>query len=302
MGKSCGLMRNKFYREENEVLRFRRENFCFLRTSFSYCLCDENKKNNMIAFIILLATIAFGFYFFLKMNNVTQATDEMSFPVDKSLLNEYVLFYQKLDEEGKIQFEDDVKFFLSRTRITGVDTEVEELDRMLIASAAVIPIFHFKKWRYYNLREVLLYSDAINHKFESKGNADRNILGMVGEGVYNNMMFLSKSSLRNGFSNKTDKHNTAIHEFVHLIDKADGDTDGIPDLLLDKKYIIPWINLIHDNMQQIAKGPSDIDPYAFTNKAEFFAVVSEYFFERPELLEEKHPQLYKMLAEMFEVE
>jgi MtfA peptidase len=53
---------------------------------------------------------------------------------------------------------------------------------------------------------------------------------------------------------------------------------------------------------QIAKGKSDIDNYAFTNKAEFFAVVSEYFFERPELLEEKHPELYKMLAEMFEID
>ena len=116
------------------------------------------------------------------------------------------------------------------------------------------------------------------------------------------MMFLSRASLRQGFSNVTDKHNTAIHEFVHLIDKADGDTDGIPDLLLDKKYVMPWINMIHENMQQIVKGKSDIDSYAFTNKAEFFAVVSEYFFERPELLEKKHPALYKMLAEMFEVE
>lgn len=255
-----------------------------------------------VAFIIFIAIALYAFYFFTKRNKVENNNDNKEFVIDKDLLEQHVLFYKKLDEEGRKQFEDDIQFFLSHTRINGVDTTVEELDRLLIASAAVIPIFHFKKWRYHNLREVLLYSDSINHNFESKGNADRNILGMVGEGVYNNMMFLSRSSLRNGFSNKTDKHNTAIHEFVHLIDKADGDTDGIPDLLLDKKYVMPWINMIHDNMQQIAKGKSDIDSYAFTNKAEFFAVVAEYFFERPALLEEKHPQLYKMMAEMFEVE
>ncbi len=252
-----------------------------------------------IAIIIFIAVALYAWYFFTRKNKI--ASDKTAASINKDLLTLHVAFYTKLDDAAKQQFEEDLQFFLSHTRITGVDTEVEELDRLLIASAAVIPIFYFKKWRYYNLKEVLLYSDSINHNFESKGNADRNILGMVGEGVYNNMMFLSKASLRQGFSNTSDKHNTAIHEFVHLIDKADGDTDGIPDLLLDKQYIMPWVNMIHDNMQQIAKGRSDIDSYAFTNKAEFFAVVSEYFFERPELLQEKHPALYKMLAEMFEV-
>jgi len=253
-----------------------------------------------IAFFIFIAIALYALYFFTQKNKVVKIdAHKVS---DKQLLEENVLFYKHLDEQGKKQFEDDINFFLSHTLITGVDTKVEELDRLLIASAASIPIFHFKKWRYYNLQEVLLYSDAINHNFESKGNADRNILGMVGDGVYNNMMFLSKASLREGFSNHTDKHNTGIHEFVHLIDKSDGDTDGVPELLLDKKYVLPWLDLIHDNMQEIAKGESDIDSYAYTNKAEFFAVVSEYFFERPHLLEEKHPQLYKMLAAMFEVE
>lgn len=242
----------------------------------------------------------YALYFFTRQNKVNKGGAHQ--PIDQALLLENVLFYKNLDEEGRKQFENDINFFLGNTRITGVDTAIEELDKLLIASAAVIPIFHFKKWRYYNLREVLLYSDAINMNFESKGNADRNILGMVGSGVYNNMMFLSRASLRQGFSNTSDKHNTAIHEFVHLIDKADGDTDGIPELLLDKQYVIPWIDMIHENMQQIAKGRSDIDSYAFTNKAEFFAVAAEYFFEKPELMEEKHPALYKLMAEMFETQ
>ncbi|MFT3980364.1 MAG: zinc-dependent peptidase [Ferruginibacter sp.] len=257
---------------------------------------------DIIAFILLVCIVLYAIYFFSTKNKVSLSAAEKETVINKKLLMENVLFYSNLNDEDKQQFEDDMAYFLTHTKITGVDTDVEDMDRMLIAAAAVIPVFHFKKWRYHNLKEVLLYSDAINMQFESKGNADRNILGMVGSGVYNNMMFLSKQSLRAGFSNTSDKHNTAIHEFVHLIDKADGETDGIPELLMDKQYVIPWMNLIHENMQAIAKGKSDIDPYAYTNKAEFFAVASEYFFERPHLLEENHPQLYKMLAEMFEVE
>ena len=147
----------------------------------------------------------------------------------------------------------------------------------------------------------MFYADAINMQFESKGNADRNILGLVGTGPFEGSMLLSKFALRQGFNNQSDKRNTAIHEFVHLIDKSDGETDGIPDLLLDKQYVLPWLELMHKKMQQISQGKSDIDSYGLTNKAEFFAVVAEYFFERPALLEEKHPILFKMLCDMFEV-
>ena len=255
----------------------------------------------MIPLLLLIAIAIFiVYYFFGARSKKTVNADVEEF--DPGLLKENVLFYTRLSPEAKIQFEEDVRYFLSHTRITGVDTPVDKLDKLLVASAAVIPIFYFTKWKYHNLREVLLYADAINMQFESKGNADRNILGLVGTGPFEGSMLLSKSALRQGFSNQSDKRNTAIHEFVHLIDKSDGETDGIPDILLDKQFILPWLELMHKKMQQISQGKSDIDSYGLTNKAEFFAVVAEYFFERPALLEEKHPVLYKMLCEMFEVE
>ena len=58
-------------------------------------------------------------------------------------------------------------------------------------------------------------------------------------------MILSRKALHYGFSNKTDKGNTAIHEFIHLLDKADGVIDGIPAALLDKQYTIPYLQLVH---------------------------------------------------------
>jgi len=105
--------------------------------------------------------------------------------------------------------------------------------------------------------------------------------------------------LKYGFKNESDKKNTAIHEFVHLIDMTDGSTDGIPSLLLEKQYSIPWIDLINKKIDEIYDGESDINPYGGTNRAEFFSVVSEYFFERPKLLERNHPELYDLLKRVF---
>jgi len=253
----------------------------------------------MIPFMLLIAIAVAAAWFFSGQGKKMHSTNE-PVRINTALLEQHILFYTKLSAEEKRQFENDVKGFLEEVKITGVDTIVEELDKHLIAAAAIIPIFYFKQWKYRNLQEVLLYSDAINMDFESAGNADRNILGMVGTGSYEGMMLLSKHALQQGFDNKTDKQNTAIHEFVHLVDKMDGNTDGIPNVLLDKQYVLPWINMIQEQMHQIAKGKSDINPYATMNKAEFLAVVAEYFFERPALLENKHPKLYGMLKEMFD--
>ena len=217
----------------------------------------------------------------------------------KALLSTHVEFYKELGSEDKLLFEKKVQQFLSRIRITGIKTDAEELDKVLVAASAIIPIFKFPDWEYINLNEVLLYPDSFSEDFELEGSG-RNMLGLVGTGPYQNIMILSKHELRNGFTNKTNKKNTAIHEFVHLIDKTDGETDGIPEVILSKQYIIPWLELVQKKIKQITEEESDINPYGATNQAEFFAVVSEYFFERPDLLESKHPELFRMLTTIFQ--
>jgi Mlc titration factor MtfA (ptsG expression regulator) len=212
---------------------------------------------------------------------------------------ETILFYQRLSMADKARFLKKVNSFLQTVVITAVNTTVTDEDKILVAASAVIPMFAFDGWEYPQLEEVLLYNDHFNMGFETEGNEDRNIMGLVGTGAYKNKMLLSKPALEEGFNNKTDKNNTAIHEFVHLIDAADGDTDGIPQILMDKKYVLPWMNLIHDEMEKMKDNLSDINPYGYTNKSEFFAVAAEYFFERPDLFEEKHPDMYKMMQQIF---
>lgn len=220
-------------------------------------------------------------------------------PTFKAILAEKVSFYQSLNASDKTAFEKRMVQFLGRIRITGINTVVDDTDKVLVAASAIIPIFAFKNWEYNNLNEVLLYPDSFNEEFELETGKDRPVLGMVGNGPMQYVMILSQPSLRHGFINKTDKNNTAIHEFVHLIDKTDGDVDGVPENLLSKQYILPWINMMHQMVKEIIAGKSDINPYGATTQAEFFAVASEYFFERPDLLQYKHPELYNLLEKIF---
>ena len=219
----------------------------------------------------------------------------------RSILEQHVEFYNNLTEESKVEFENRMWHFLNTTTISGVNTTVEDLDRVLIAASAIIPIFAFKDWEYVNLNTVLLYPDSFDEEFNQAGEG-RTTLGVVGEGAYQNLMVLSQHELRQGFINKTGKNNTAIHEFVHLLDKTDGAVDGVPEFMLSKKYMEPWLKLIHRKINEIRQNDSDINPYGATNEAEFFAVVSEYFFERPDLLQEKHPGLSEILTQIFRQE
>ena len=217
---------------------------------------------------------------------------------DKKLLENNVAFYAELDKEKKNIFEEKLTRFLGSVKIEGIGTEVSALDRILVGASAVIPILGFNEWEYRNLGTVLLYPDTFNKDFQFT-EGDRNILGMVGDGYMNGQMILSQSALRHGFSKSAGNENTGIHEFVHLIDKSDGATDGVPQYFIQHDYTIPWVKMMHQEIRKIEDNQSDINPYAITNEAEFFAVTSEYFFENPERMKDKHPALYDSLSKIF---
>jgi len=220
-------------------------------------------------------------------------------PTTHDYLLEHVKFYQDLATDKQRAFDERVRDFLARTTVTGVGADITDTDKVLVAASAIIPIFSFPDWRYNNISEVLLYEGTFDREYHTKGDG-RDVLGMVGNGAMQGQMILSLPALRMGFSNANDGQNTGIHEFVHLLDKADGATDGVPEYLLPKEHIQPWIKYMHQNIQAMRESrDKDINIYGATNEAEFFAVISEYFFERPEQLKEKHPELYGLLNEMF---
>jgi len=225
--------------------------------------------------------------------------DMIAWPEDyRDILNDYVSFYANLDEEGKKRFEDKFEKFLLATKITGANANIEGLDTVLIGAAAVIPVYYITDWEYVNLKEVLVYPGNFNTEFEQEG-SERMISGMVGTGHLQNVMILSKWELRQGFINSQSNRNTALHEFIHLVDKMDGTLDGVPELLLERKYITQWKQLLEQTMMEVRNGQSDIDAYAATSPVECFAVISEYFFEQPEAFQANHPELNTLLQRIF---
>ena len=180
----------------------------------------------------------------------------------------------------------------------GIDTEIDDEIRLLVATSAIIPTFAFPAFNYPHLSEVLIYPASFNHQFEGKGEnkRDENIEGMVGNRYMEHSLLLSKPALLAGFNGRSGENNVGIHEFVHLLDREDGETDGVPERLMEHKYVIPWLRQIKGETARIETGKSDINPYAITNNAEFLAVVSEYFFNDPEDFQERHPDLYSFLS------
>ncbi|MFZ6010700.1 MAG: zinc-dependent peptidase [Bacteroidota bacterium] len=236
--------------------------------------------------------------YFLKLKKRKEQAP-IEFPVSwRRILEQKVLFYHNLPPENKRRFEKDVSRFLKKVRITGVNTEVDITDKLLVASSAAIPVFGFPDWDYTFLDEVLLYPGAFDSNY-SINSKEETITGMVGSGAMEGKMILSKPSLHLGFDNETDKQNVGVHEFIHLLDKEDGSVDGIPATLLDKKFSIPWLKLIREKTEAIHQGEKDINPYGATHEREFFAVAGEYFFERPQLLQKEHPELYSLLSKAF---
>ncbi len=252
-------------------------------------------KEYLTIAILLSALIYAWWRLFFKKDK----KERLLFPEEwRSYLLTNVLYYTELSIDDRDLFEQRVLHFLKEIRIIGVDVELEEKDKLLVGVSGIIPIFRFPNWQYRNLSEVLLYKDKFNVDYQTEGD-QRNILGMVGSGHMNRIMILSKPALHNGFENHESPNNVGIHEFVHLLDKSDGSTDGVPEVFLQNPYIIPWVKRMQLEINEMQENISDLNPYGATNEAEFFSVASEYFFKRPDLFENTHPELYRMMKKIY---
>jgi len=250
------------------------------------------------AIIIILAVIILGalfLYLIFRKESIDNSSFEQRW---RETLIKEVDFYKHLIPSERVRFEVDIVKFFSKTRITGVDTIINDKDRLLVACSAVIPLFGYPGSSFDNISEVLIYKGTFNHDYETKGK-NRHILGMVGDGVMNRHMIISKKALVNGYNREHSAMNTGIHEFVHLLDKADGETDGVPKFVLQSKEVQPWLEVVHGEIDNILAGNSIIRPYGATNEAEFFSVASEYFFMQPKILLENHPELYGKLVKIY---
>ncbi|TPE43287.1 zinc-dependent peptidase [Pontibacter mangrovi] len=256
-----------------------------------------------LAFILFVALVAYFFYrWATRQKRHRRQVLHAEFPAAwRKILQDRVGFYHTLKtEEEKRRFEKMLQLFLSEKRITGIDVEVDDLTKVLVASSAIIPIFGFRDWEYRHLGEVLVFPGSIKKYKDEKSEAVSEVLGRVNPFQNDHYVTLSKPALERGFNDMADRKNVGIHEFAHMLDQADGEIDGTPAAYLPEELVQPWQELMYRKIKKIRQGKSDIDVYGATSEAEFFAVVTEYFFEKPDQLAEKHPELYKLLTQVFD--
>ncbi len=209
----------------------------------------------------------------------------------------FVPFYAALNDENQTRFREKMLSFLHRINFIPIDFTLVDNDYLFVASSAVMPIFHLDNWMYPSLRNVVLHNRALGTFEDHEGN-ELYTAGLVNFNTAPDTVHLSRPVLWNDFHCDTAS-NVALHEFMHVIDSQDKQMDGVPGLLIDKKYIEPWIKLMLTEMKGVLDEKSNIDSYAGESRAEFLATVCEYYFKQPAEFRIQHPDMCDMMDKVF---
>ncbi len=212
--------------------------------------------------------------------------------LDRALAKD-VAFYRGLNPKDREHFQRLIRLFLEEVPVIGVETPIDDQVRILVAASAVIPVFGFPNWRY-RLSSVLVYPGPLSASITGMEGGER-ILGQAQ--TDSGRVLLSKPDLIAGFQNPVDRRNVGMHEFAHMIDAADGSVDGTPPVPPEEWE--GWQQLMEEVLQDPEQAHVLMDPYGFTNKAEFFACLTESFFETPVRLKEKNPVLFDYLKKFY---
>lgn len=178
--------------------------------------------------------------------------------------------------------------------------------RVLIAAQAALLLLNRAAGYFENLRQILLYPGAFVVERSEAGAAGlthETRRALSGESWQQGQVLLSWDDVLSGAADPDDGHNVVIHEFAHQLDQERGHANGAPWLGRREAYAT-WAKVLGREFEalqlRLAQGLSGvIHPYAASNPAEFFAVVSEHFFEQPAALSTAHPALYAEFARLY---
>jgi Mlc titration factor MtfA (ptsG expression regulator) len=215
-------------------------------------------------------------------------------------LESCVAFYRRLDDAGKRRFERDVRFFMAEQRIYGErGAAVPDDAKLLVAASAAMLGHGMPTWEWPSVRDIVVYPGSFNEDYETSGH-DRPITGMV---HHQGPILFSGPELVHAFCTERDGANVGLHEMAHVMDFTDGRADGVP---AGAEWVAtaPWIEVVADRLRRVRRGQlrQVLRSYGGKNEAELFAVAVEAFFERPDTLATRDPQLFEMLAEYFNLD
>ncbi|RVU86314.1 zinc-dependent peptidase [Leucothrix sargassi] len=256
--------------------------------------------------IILAAIAAFAW----PAYKLKRAVEE-PFPAEwRKILRKNFPVYRLLPTDLQLQLKKMIKQFIHEKSFTGcAGQEITDEVKVTIAASACILLLNRDNDTYPGLHYIFVYPSAFVAK-RSTVNAEGLVIekpkGLLGESWTNGKVILSWEDVLRGNRNFTDGSNVAIHEFAHQLDHESGATNGAP-FLGGGERSKHWATVFTDEfraLQQAAYRGDEtvIDYYGASEPAEFFAVVTETFFEKPREMRSKHPCLFKQLQGYYKVD
>ena len=221
-----------------------------------------------------------------------------------TILKRNVPYYAFVSPDQRDRLRDDLRIFIAEKQWVGCNgLEVTDEMRVTIAAQACLLLLGIEaNYHYDRIKSLLIYPRAYRQPAEMQRgtlvvNSDRMLLG---EAWHRSPIVLSWSDVLAGSADPHDGHNVVFHEFAHHLDGLDGSTDGTPPLESRQQYR-DWDHVMADEYQRLVDAarsgtPSLLSYYGATNRAEFFAVATEVFFELGRELKREQPELYAALG------
>jgi MtfA peptidase len=225
----------------------------------------------------------------------------------REIIERNFALYAHLSEADRAELCGHVQVFLAEKSFEGCGgLELSDEIRVTVAAQACLLLLHREAHYYPGLRSILVYPHAYvapTTEIAPGGIVVEGSSARLGESWVRGVVVLSWDDVISGARERASGHNVVLHEFAHQLDQEDGRADGAP-ILEHRGLYTAWARVLSTEFDQLRRDAArgrrnDIDPYGATNAAEFFAVLTEEFFEHPATLKRRHPELYAELETFY---
>lgn len=213
-----------------------------------------------------------------------------------------------LAEREHLQFL--IKLFLADKKFYGcAGQEIDDDIRVTVAAQACLLLLNQDRLPYPDLDAILVYPStfvATREVANELGLVSTDHIAMLGESWSQGKVVLAWDNVEKGVLNLRDGHNVVLHEFAHQLDHESGSSNGAP-LLRTRGAYRSWAHVFGEEFEELQSDAehgrhSLMDHYGATNPAEFFAVATETFFERPTEMAAYHQELYQQLKNYYQLD
>jgi len=222
-------------------------------------------------------------------------------------LDKNVTTWSQLDRQQQQQLIQCVQIFVAEKRFEGCGgMQINDEVKVTIAGQACMLLLGIEHDYYRNVKDIVVYPSGYKvptESINSQGIVEPDTIHALGQAWLDGPVILSWDNVRRGGFDPRDGHNLVYHEFAHKLDMLDDLINGTPPMANRKQYD-HWAEVMtaafERLQQQHERGRATlIDQYGTTNEAEFFAVATECFFEKPTQMLRKHPDLYDALHQFY---